>query len=235
MTKIIKLGPIMILFLSFAFTVSAQQTKDDKKDDEADKTDIKVLEERITGNEKNTKTELDALKEQIKTQKENLEKQVNLYLAFAVALLAIISFLGYTTVTRWIKQTIESKTDEEVKKYVENKLREKAEAATAAILSELKEKAKETLSKLEELRTEYEGKLSVLRAKEIDITRPLSKKTVEDLEQLLEAYPRNTEVRVMSCCYPNLMVTGAIMEEGVLVLQAPYAAYTRTLALNVKD
>lgn len=176
---------ISVLILSFTLCHAEQKTDN--------KIEIKVLEERLKNNEDKTNLQMQALENQfnLKVGKlderlilkaEMLETRVNLYLRFILALFAVVSFLGYKTVLKWIKQTIEEKTDNEIKKhvtkeYVEELIREKGEEAIVKLLSELEQKAKEKISEIEALKKSYETSLEGLKNQNLDMSNPFSENT----------------------------------------------------------
>lgn len=184
MSGTVKLISVIIMLLSFSLPILAGQVSDNKAN-------IGVLEERIRGNAEKTDIQVKALKDEITLRTDSLEKRMNLYLGFALGLLTIIGIITFKTISKWIKQTIVSKTDEEIKNYVtkeyiETLLKEKGEAAINTLLSELEAKGKEKLSELENVKTEYENSLNDLKCGNIDISKPLPEKTVENLRQFEE-------------------------------------------------
>lgn len=183
---------IMTLFLTYAFPVVAERVKEDKAD-------INVLRERIKEDNEKTTIQLKALKDELALRSETLEKLMNLYLGFTVLLLAVILFLGYKTVNKLMKQTMDAKTDEEIKKYitkeyVEELLRKKGQDALNKLLYELEKKllyeleikGKETLLKLKNLKTEYENTPANLKSKDVDINKPLPESTVKNSGKFAE-------------------------------------------------
>ncbi len=192
MTKIIKVIVIMTLFLTYAFPVVAERVKEDKAD-------INVLRERIKEDNEKITIQLKALKDELALRSETLKKLMNLYLGFTVLLLAVILFLGYKTINKLMKQTMDAKTDEEIKKYitkeyVEELLRKKGQGALNKLLYELEKKllyeleikGKETLSKLKNLKTEYENTPANLKTKDVDINKPLPESTVKNSGKFAE-------------------------------------------------
>ena len=151
---------LILSFLLFSYSINAEEkegtlTAPDKN------VEIEVLRERINSNKEITTVQLNALDEKINNQQktltdkiasksESLEKRMSIYLGFVMGLLAIIGFMGFKTIRSWVRQTIESKTDEEIKnfvtkEYIENLLKEKGEDAVNTLVSELNTKAKEKL------------------------------------------------------------------------------------------
>jgi tetratricopeptide (TPR) repeat protein len=191
MAKIIRFTTLIILFLSFAFQVPAEQTKIDN-----DKANTAVLEERIKGDSEKTQTQIraldekvdfkhDTLKDEVELRTEELQKRMNLYLAIVVALFAIIGFLGFKTITNWIKQTIEDKTVEVIK-----------EENIAELISERGVKAiKELIDKIEvESKEKIDNLLNSLKKEAIDISKPLPKETVKKLDEFEETLERTKKV-----------------------------------------
>lgn len=169
---------IATLFLIIAFPLKAEQKRDIN-------IESKILEERIKNNEDKTNLQLKLLEKELSLRAEDLEKRMNLYLLFVAAIFALITFLGYKTVERWIRQAIRDKTEEEIKKF-EGLLRKKAEDTIKAFLLELENKAKGKISEIEELKRLYEESLNKLKAENTDISKPLSENTVKDLKDFTE-------------------------------------------------
>ncbi|MFZ3072645.1 MAG: tetratricopeptide repeat protein [Thermodesulfobacteriota bacterium] len=172
---------ISIIVLFVALPAFAQ------KDKKVDNIDNKVLEERIKGFEKefvlrNEKTEqrIDAVKEALVLKDDKIEQRINIYLAVVLAIFAIVGFLGYKTIVKWIQQRIEDKTGKEVKKYIEKK--------GETVVEPLLVKFKEELNRIESTRIEYEKRLDRL-PKDIDLNKPMPEVTRKDLKKFVEKLP----------------------------------------------
>lgn len=173
-----RLIAIATLFLIIAFPLKAEQKRDIN-------IESKILEERIKNNEDKTNLQLKSLEKELSLRAENLEKRMNSYLLFVAAIFALITFLGYKTVKRWIKQAIRDKTEEEIKKF-EGLLRKKSEDTIKTFLSELENKAKGKISEIEDLKKSYEESLNNLKEVNRDLGKPLPENVVKDLEAFTE-------------------------------------------------
>jgi tetratricopeptide (TPR) repeat protein len=192
---------LILLFLSFSYSINAEGEEGTLSAPNKN-VGIEVLKERINSNKEITTVQLNALDEKINNQQkmltdkiasksESLEKRMGIYLGFAMGLLAIIGFIGFKTIRNWIMQTIISKTDEEVGKYVtpehiKNLLEEKGEEAVNTLLSELDTKAKEKLIRLDRLQSEYTASLAGLKKATADKGVSVTKETTEKLKQFEE-------------------------------------------------
>ena len=199
---------LIVSFVLFSYTINAE---DEKKATvtQDENVGIEVLKERIKGNEKQANIQLKALDEKINNQQKtltekiaskskSLEREMYIYTSFVVGLIAIIGFIGFKTIRSWIMQTIESKTDDEVNKYVtpeliKDLLEEKGDDAVSKLLSGLEAKAKQRLSelderfaKLDDLQNEYTASLADLRAMQIDISIPATEEITNKLKQFEE-------------------------------------------------
>lgn len=185
---------ILSLVLLVPALVFANQNKNEQQQNQQSE---KLMQERLKNSEDKTNIKLKALEEKIKDQNksvnnelglrtEALEKRMDMYLSFVVIFVTTIGFLitffGRKAIAEWIKQTIESKTEEEVNKY-ERLIKEQGEKAVNLLISKLEIRGQEKLSEIENLRNEYEISLNDLSNKKIDINKPLSEETAKNLGQ----------------------------------------------------
>ncbi len=161
----------------------------------------KVLEERIKGNKAQSTIRFQELKEQLDRQQRTLQREMefrlggmndrlNIYFGLAGMFLAILSFVGFTTIKAWIKKTIETKTEEEVTNFLtqerlERLIEEKGRNAIDQIVEGAVNEAKSRLSEIDHLQKQYEESLKHLKSNEpvIDVSKPLTQADTETLQE----------------------------------------------------
>ncbi len=198
MNKTIIILTISILLFSYSLNADEERMVTTTLDKVVE---LEVLKERLTGIEKQTNIQLIAL-----------EKRTNLYFTIIGVVFAIVSFLGYKTITNWIRSTIEDKADDEIKKHITHEYvneiisknitaelvskiviensKDAIDDAVNKTVSNLDAKAKEKLSELdsrlavfENLENVYATSLAELKKETIDINKEVTKETTKKLEQ----------------------------------------------------
>ncbi len=170
-----------VLILFFALPVMGAEKKVDRNDINAD---IQVLEERVKQNDEKTTLHLKSQRDELILRITGLEDRVNLYIKFAGLLFMIVTVLTFKTIVKWIKQSIEEKTGKYLtKEYVEGLIKVKGESAVTVLVDEWQKKVAEWLEEMKILRKDYEDILNNLRAKYIDVAKPLPEDTAKNLEE----------------------------------------------------
>jgi Tfp pilus assembly protein PilF len=139
---------------------------------------IQVLEERIgalddkedlraEADKRDLDSRLQTLQQSSEARQAETEKRVNMYAGGVALLIAVLSFLGYRTVSAWIRNTIKTRVDQEVARVVTSEslsghIRAQSEKPIAAILKDLEERARSQMAKYDELRQSYEASLTEL-------------------------------------------------------------------------
>ena len=184
---------------------------------EAESVNHKLLEQRVKYIEDKFMIQLKALeKKTIETKKNseekfdikssNLEKRMDLYLFFAGAFIALISFLvgffGRKSITDWIQGTIEGKTSEIVDEYIKEKnieellndkvqhveglLQTKGEESVSRFITELETRGDQAIKKLEKIRIDYEKSFKTLETKKMQY---IKKAKVDEPDNNLVNFP----------------------------------------------
>lgn len=173
-----KLIAVAVLLLSVTSPALAEEAKVDLDV----KADIQILEERIVGESKVADARLDALDEKLDIKHNALKRdteqeiskirlRIDLYLAFVVTVSGLFVFFGFTTIKKWIKQTVE----------------EKAGIAIEMLVAGLKKKGE---SDLDKLTAEHKEKLNKIKRGETRRGEPLLEDEVEVLDEYAEELPK---------------------------------------------
>lgn len=186
---------MFFLFFSFSTAFAATVNKTDnvnKSDIQSLNYELKLIEERNRQAEEKTKIQSDALRNELLLRLEKLENRIDLYKWFVAIIFALLSFLGYKTISKWIKDKIEEKTEQELKKritdeYVAKIVKEKGESAVNCLVKDLEREAKNIFNKLENTRADYESALQKIRTDVKPITdTQTAGEHKEDLRKFVE-------------------------------------------------
>jgi Tfp pilus assembly protein PilF len=145
---------------------------------------VQILEERIgalddkeelraAADERDLDHRLQLAQQQCETRHVEAEKRMNMYAGGLVLLLTLLGFIGYRTISGWIKHTIQERVDHEIGKTVTSErlsalIAEHSKAPTAAMLAtfleNLENQAKMQTAKFDALRKDYADGLEQLKA-----------------------------------------------------------------------
>lgn len=125
------------------------------------------------------------------------EKRINVYVVGLTLVLTLLGFLGFRTVTSWIKHTIQERVNDEIGKTVTSEKlgvliaehsKAPIEAMLATFLKDLEEQAKAQTARYEALREEYQDGLGQLKAQKAasDISAAPSPAVSEELRKFVE-------------------------------------------------
>ncbi|MFQ5964685.1 MAG: hypothetical protein ACE5KZ_10400 [Candidatus Scalinduaceae bacterium] len=112
--------------------------------------DIKVLEEKVYGNQKQTNIQLKALEKLVTSKKESDSSQKRMIITAIGLAIALLSFIGYENIKKTIIETVQEKVKETAKSVIEplakevienltNELEEEGKKGIADVLKNLKE------------------------------------------------------------------------------------------------
>jgi tetratricopeptide (TPR) repeat protein len=198
----------------------AGQSKSVNKNDDA--VNLKVLEERIKQIEDKTKIQIDGLEKKTEDQKndlkdeitfkvESLKDRMNLILWIFGIFAAFITFLGFKTIVRWIKQTIEIRTDDYLKK----------------------EKFQEKIGEIGKLVIDYENALNKIKnIKDIGLDKPLPEESKENLAKFADKLAKFKKEERYS--FNDLYFKG-LSELGKNNYEEAINNFTKAIELDPKD
>lgn len=184
--KFLNLVLFSLLILCLFHSLILGQTKDDS-------IKIKILQEQIEQlnrerhelNLKRLEEKLDiklqAQKDELILLTDNIDNRINIYLGIGGFFILIISIVGFRTIEKWVKQTIENQTRKKVKEL------EKSfdEGAKTLIDKKLEELTKGILE-IEEFTNDFKAISKQIKNKNIIIDETLNEETVKILREKLE-------------------------------------------------
>lgn len=160
--------------------IKTLQERIDQLNREKQELDLKRIEE-------NLNIKLQAQKDEIILKTDNIDSRINNYLGIGGFLILIISIVGFRTIEKWVKQTIENQARNKVEE-LEKTFDERAKSLIDKKLEELTK----GILEIEEFTSDLKAISSQLKDKNIIIDETLNEETVKTLREKLEEIKRDS-------------------------------------------
>lgn len=190
------------------------QERIDQLNREKQELDLKRLEE-------NLNIKLQAQKDELILKTDNIDSRINNYLGIGGFLILIISIVGFRTIEKWVKQTIENQARNKVEE-LEKTFDERAKSLIDKKLEELTK----GISEIEEFTSDLKAIKNQLKNKNIIIDETLNEETVKTLREKLEEIKQDSRYS-----YEDWLYKG-VAEHGVGKYREAIKSFNKAIEKN---